>query len=135
MTTILLGAIEKSTAKNYLGYFNKWSGWAVQYPEISVLPAKEIYVVIYLLYLIQTGKSYSTTRLTYQAINYFHSIVGHQEPCNSELCLNIFEGIKRTTRYTVQKESSITVRHLYSLYNQFADLPTSKNIVQNIFSE
>ena len=54
------------------------------------------------------------TRLTYQAINYFHSIVGHEEACNSELCLNIFEGIKRTIRYRVQKESSITVKHLYS---------------------
>ena len=25
LTTILVGAREKSTTKNYLGYFNKWS--------------------------------------------------------------------------------------------------------------
>ena len=87
--------------------------------NMSVLPAKETYMVIYLLYLFQTGKSFSTICLTYQAINYFHSIVGHPKPCNSELFLNISEGIKHTTRYTVQKKSPITIKHLYQFYSHF----------------
>lgn len=32
------------------------------------------------------------------------------------LFLNILEGIKRSTRYTVQKKSPNTVKHLYKLY-------------------
>ena len=46
LTTIFVGAREKSTTKNYLGYFSKWSKWARQYPEALVLPAKEIYSYI-----------------------------------------------------------------------------------------
>ena len=57
--------------------------------------------------------------MIYQAKNYFHSIVGHPKLCSSELCLNILEGIKRTTRYTVQKKIPITVKHLYKLYSHF----------------
>ena len=64
--------VRNSTTKNCLGYFNKWPNWATQYPEIQILLAKKIYKVIYLLYLSQTGRSYSTIRLTYQAINYYH---------------------------------------------------------------
>ena len=118
-TTTLVGAREKSTTKNYLGYFNEWSSWTGQYPEISILPAKETYVVIYLLYLFQIGKSYSTICLTYQAINCFYSIVRHPKPCDSKLCLNILEGLKRATRYTVQTKSRIIVKHLYNLYSHF----------------
>ena len=118
-TTTLVGAREKSTTKNYLGYFNEWSSWTGQYPEISILPAKETYVVIYLLYLFQIGKSYSTICLIYQAINCFYSIVRHPKPCDSKPCLNILEGLKRTTRYTVQTKSRIIVKHLYNLYSHF----------------
>ena len=42
-------------------------------------------------------------------------MVEHLKPCNSELCLNILEGIKR--RYTVQRKSLITVKHLYKIYS------------------
>ena len=76
LTTILVGAREKSTTNNCLGYFNKWSNWTGQYPEISALPTKEAYIVVYLLNLYQTVISYSTICLTYQAMNYFHSIAG-----------------------------------------------------------
>ena len=131
LTTILVGARENSTTKNCLGYFSKWSNWAGQYPEISVLLAKEIYIVLYLLNLFQTGKSYSTIHLTYQAIDYFNSIVGHPKPCDSKFCLNILEGIKCITGYTVRKKSPITVKHLYKLCSHFksklmtlANLPT-----------
>ena len=65
---------------------------------------------IYLLYPFQTDKSCSTIRLMYQAIDYFHCIVGHPKPDNFELCLNVFEGLKHTTRYTVQKKSPVTVK-------------------------
>ena len=80
---------------------------------------------IHSLNLFQTGKSYSTILLTYQAINYFHFIVGHPKTCDSEFSLNILEGIKHTTRYTVQKKGSITVKHLHNLYSHLRGKITS----------
>ena len=47
----------------------------------------------------------------------FHS--RHPTPWDSELYLNILEGIKHTTRYTVQRKSPIIVKHLYKLYSLF----------------
>lgn len=40
----------------------------------------------------------------------------HHKSYNSKFCLNILEGTKCTTRYTVQKKSPNTVKHLYKLY-------------------
>ena len=56
---------------------------------------------LYILNQFQTGKSYSTIRLTYPAANYFHSIVGHPKLCDCDFCLNVVESIKCTTRGTV----------------------------------
>ena len=109
-TTILIGA------RDTLGYFHKWPNWAGKLPEISVLPAKETYIVIYLLNLFQICKSYSTIPLTYQAINYFHSIVGHPKPCNSEFCLNILRG---NVLLDIQSKKNVIVKHLYKFYSHF----------------
>ena len=123
--------------KNCLGYFNNWSNWTGQHPEISALPEKETYIVIYLLNLFQTGKSYSTINLAYQTINYFHLIAGHPKPCDSVFWQNILEGIKRTIKYAVQKKSSITVKHLYKLYSHFRDklmsLPNLRTMLICVF--
>ena len=43
-----------------------------------------------------------------------HSILNFQ---SFEFCLNILEGIKCITRYTVQKKSPINVKNLYKLYS------------------
>ena len=43
----------------------------------------------------------------------------HHKSYNSKFCLNILEGIKCTTRYTVQKKSPVTVKHLHKPYSHF----------------
>ena len=83
------------------------------------------FMVIYLLKLFHTGKPYTTIRSAYQAINYFHSIAGHPKTCDSEFCINTLEDIKCTIRYTIQKKSSIIVKHLYKLYSHFRRKLTS----------
>ena len=84
------------------------------------------YMVIYLLKLFHTGKPYTNICSTYQAMNYFHSIAGHPKTCDSEFCINKLEDIKCTIRYTIQKKSSISIKHLYKLYSHFRGKLTSR---------
>ena len=71
---------ENSTTKTYSSYFQKWKIWATQLPEVNVLPADEFHIVLYMIHLLQTGKTFPAIRMSYFAINYFNSIVGYQNP-------------------------------------------------------
>ena len=119
LTITLVGVTEKSTTKCTLDTFANGRTRQDNTQKYQFYQLKKHMQFIYLLYPFQTGKSYSTICLIYRPINYFHCIVGHSKPSNSELCLNILESIKHTTRYTVQKKSRITVKHLYKFYSHF----------------
>ena len=88
-------ARENSTTKTYSSYSEKWKIWAAQFPEVKVLPADEFRIVLYMIHLLQIGKTFSVTSMSSFAINYFHSIVGYQNACPASLPYNVIEGIKR----------------------------------------
>ena len=73
--------------------------------------AEENFIIWYLLSLLQTGKSYPAIRSSVFAIKYFHKIVGHHDPCNSELVNYVFEGIKR-----IWSKKPFTPQLLHILY-------------------
>ena len=79
LSKVLTKARENSTTKTYSSYFEKWKIWATQFPEVNVLPADEFHIVLYMIHLLQTGKTFPVIRMSYFAINYFHSIVGYQK--------------------------------------------------------
>ena len=66
---------------------------------------------------LQTGKTFSVIRMSYFAINYFHSIVGCQNPCPTSLHYNVLEGFKRILAYSATKKSPVTVSQFYQMYN------------------
>ena len=68
---------------------------------------------------LQTGKTFSVIRMSYFAINYFHSIVGYQNPCPTSLPYNVLEGIKRIFAYSATNKSPVAVLQLYEMYNYF----------------
>ena len=86
-----------------------------QFPEVNVLPADEFHIVLYMIHLLQTGKTFPVIRMSYFAINYFHSIVGYQNPCPTSLPYNAVEGIKRILAYSATKKSPVTVSQLYEM--------------------
>ena len=59
--------------------------------------------------------------MSYFAINYFHTILGYQNPCTSQLPYNVLEGIKRLLAYSTTKKSPLTVQLLYDLYKYFGE--------------
>ena len=109
LSKVLAKARENSTTKSYSSYFEKWKISATQLPEVNVLPANEFHIVLYMIHLLQTGKTFPVIRMSYFATNCFHSIVGYQNPCPTSLPYNAVEGIKRILAYCTTKKSSVRV--------------------------
>ena len=72
LSKVLTKARENSTTKTYSSYFEYWKIWAAQFPEVNVLPADEVHIVLYMMHLLQTGKTFPVIRMNYFAINYFY---------------------------------------------------------------
>ena len=51
-----------STVRKYLNGFYFWSTWAKEFEEISILPAKDIYVALFIVSCLQQNTS--TRRIT-----------------------------------------------------------------------
>ena len=88
LSKVLTKARENSTTKTYSSYFEKWKIWTTQFHEVNVLPADEFHIVLYMIHLLQTGKTFPAIRMSYFAINYFHSVVEYQSPCPTSLPYN-----------------------------------------------
>ena len=76
-------------------------------------------MVLYMIHLLQIGKTFPVIRMSYFATNCFHSIVGYQNPCPTSLPYNAVEGIKRILAYSTTKKSPATVSQLCEMYNYF----------------
>ena len=47
LSKALTRARENSTTKTYSSYFENWKVWAAQFPEVNILPADELHIVLY----------------------------------------------------------------------------------------
>ena len=100
-------------------------------PEVKVLPADEFHTILYMMNLLQTGKTFAVIKMSYFAIKYFHSIVRYQNPCPASLPNNLLEGIKRILTYFVTNKSPVTVSQLYKMYNCFGNKTVSFSNLNN----
>ena len=71
--------------------------------------------------------------MSYFTINYFHSIVAHQNPCPTSFPYNVIEGIKRILGYSATTKSPVTVSQLDEMYNYFGSKRISSPNLQTIF--
>ena len=70
---ILHASREKSSIKNYMCAFHRFKLWAQQFLELSYLPASNK-GSLFILSLLQSGKSFSVIKSNVAAIAWFHYI-------------------------------------------------------------
>ena len=133
LSKVLTKTRENSTTNTYSSYFEKWKIWAAQFPEVNVLPAEEFHIVLYMMHWLQTEKTFPVIKMSYFTINYFHSIVAHQNPCPTSFPYNVIEGIKRILGYSATTKSPVTVPQLDEMYNYFGSKRISSPNLQTIF--
>ena len=89
-------AILKSKADNtvskYLNAFNRWQIWAKGFREISVLPATDIYVALFMVSCLQQSDTLAKITDVYHGLSWLHQSQGIKkslrkhlgnEPCRS----------------------------------------------------
>ncbi|CAC5424668.1 unnamed protein product [Mytilus coruscus] len=106
MKNSVIDSKARNTTVKYAYSFKRFVVWSEKYTEIkSVLPANEIYVSLYLQYLMQSAKHYSTIEAACYAIKWAHSLAGFEDPCASDIVKCIVEASKRKLNRPIQKKN------------------------------
>ena len=110
--TSLPGIISASrtynTIKSYIAAYDRYERWASDIEELSVYPANDLAVTIYLLSLIQLGKSISVLNQFVFATSWIHGIRGYPNPTHSVLVKTVLEGAKRKLSVPTTRKEPIT---------------------------
>ena len=103
-------AVSRTTnsVKSYILAYNPYERWASDIEELSVFPANDLAITIYLLSLIQLGKSVSVLNQFMFAASWMHSIAGYNNPTKSVLVKTVLDGAKRTLSVPVTRKEPIT---------------------------
>ena len=82
--------------KKYLAAFTRWKSWA-QCHRMSVLPATDCQVALYLQYTGDTVGSKASTEEACNALAWVHPVVGLSSPVVSPIVKATLEGLQRFT--------------------------------------
>ena len=83
------------------------NGRSGQSNQVNGTPTEEIYVILYMLSLIQNNKSYPVIRMSYYAVKYFNEVFTGGGELGSHFITKVLEGIKRLSRYTENSKSPL----------------------------
>ncbi|CAG2190268.1 unnamed protein product [Mytilus edulis] len=130
MKNSVIDSKARNTTVKYAYSFKRFVVWSEKYTEIkSVLPADEIYVSLYLQYLMQSAKHYSTIEAACYAIKWAHSLAGFEDPCASDIVKCIVEASKRKLNRPIHKKEPMNANIMLSLFKKFGGTNSSlKNL-------
>ena len=114
-----------STVRKYLNGFHFWSGWAKEFKEISILPANDIYVALFIFSCLQQNTSIGRITDTIYGINWVHLSLGMVSSYSGSIVKNLMETSKRLLEKSKTKNKPITPDHLAALLNKFGSAKVS----------
>ena len=88
-------------------------------PGVKAVPAKPIYVALYLNYLIQKSKTSTPVQEAVSAISWAHQMATVEDPSIHLFVRNVLAGAKRMLAQPVQKKEPLTVEILENLVDKF----------------
>ena len=105
-----------STNKSYESGYRKWQSWSSKFSEVKEFPAEDTYVALFLSSLIQSGTLFPTIKSAFYAIKHFHQLAGENDPCTSEICINILEAAKRICNRPKVRKEPLTSQQLKQIF-------------------
>ena len=120
---------EKSTIKAYNSAFRRFKIWVQGFIELSYLPASSKSVSLYVLALIQQGKSYSVVKLAICAISWFHRMSDLVDVTKTNMVQIVVEGAKRLVSDVIIKKEPMTVEILLAIRNYLLRPDGSMNLL------
>ena len=77
LPSIVMQGKAPATVRKYSGAFARWKRWASSRQGVPVLPAKPIYVALYLSYLAQGAGTCAPLEEVVNALSWVHHIYGY----------------------------------------------------------
>ena len=108
---------QSNTIRAYIGSYHRFELWASDIEELSVFPSNELALTIYILSLIQSGKSISTIQQFIFAASWLHSTGGYDNPTKGAMIRTVLEGAKRSLTKPPSRKEPITSKMLYKIQN------------------
>ena len=99
---------QTNTVKCYLGAYQRFEQWASALPEVLVFPTNDMSVTIYMLALVQQGKSIAVIQQFLFSTAWIHSVAGYPNPTNNNMVHTVLEGAKRLITTPSQRKEPIT---------------------------
>ena len=112
----LRSARAPNTVSKYEGYYKSWCTWAKTFPEITVLPAKDREVGLFLISKLQGGKSVHVISSIVYAIKWYHLINGLDDPTGT-ICGYLIESAKRVAKPKRTRKEPLTTDNLKSIFH------------------
>ena len=101
----VLSAKAASTTRKYMGAFNRWKRWAIQFPEIKPFPASPLHISLYIADLKKSASSKSTIEAAVYGLRWAHQVAGLESPTEHPIVQMAMEGArKQLGKPTVKKE-------------------------------
>ena len=112
--------LHAATIKKYGGTFGRWKRWATGRPKVLVLPAKPMYVALYVSYLAQVAKTPAPLEEAVNVLSWVHRMATVEDITAHPLVQQVLAGAKRLLVHkTTKKKEPITAEHLQSLIERF----------------
>ena len=119
MPELLANSKAKNTQRKYKNGFDRWRKWAGRFPEVSILPASDIYVCLFIVSLIQNGASCSIINEIFYGIRWVHEVTGYENPCKSTLVTSVLEAGCRLLSKPARKKEAVSPENIQSLFVKF----------------
>ena len=110
-----------NTIKAYIQAYSRYECWASDIEELSVYPANDLAITIYLLSLIQLGKSVSVLNQFVFATSWIHSVGGYENPTHSVMVRTVMDGAKRSLSVPTTRKEPMTPKMLRLIRKSFID--------------
>lgn len=115
LPAVLVNARAPNTNKSYDQAFDRWKRWADNYPEVSSLPADPLHIVLYILFLARSAKSFSNINLAICSLAWAHKLAGFPSPTGSIIVVEAINGLKRKLAKPSVRKEPFTLDNIKSI--------------------
>ena len=117
---VILSGKADSTTRKYLYAYEKWRRWAESQSEVTALPAKPMYVALYLQHILELAKSKAPVDDAVNTIAWAHRMAGLPSPTDNHLVQAFVAGAHRLVAKPVTRKEPVTVETLEKLVQKLA---------------
>ena len=120
LPAVVMSSRAPATVKKYAGAFLRWKKWAVNRQGVKPIPAKPIFVALYLNFLQRKATTSAPIEEAVSALSWAHQMAVVEDPTSHPLVKQVLAGSKRILACRSRKKEPITPEILSNLVEKFA---------------